>query len=94
MGSKEKGGGDAGGWGVGRASGHGRDMCQVQRLETSRCVEHVQVFQHCWLEDKGRGGPRGCRIRQWDPGAPGVLCECLGHGEPMNGQHLMGVPSL
>lgn len=33
-----------------------RDVCKVQRLEISRCVGQLQVFQYCSLERKGRRG--------------------------------------
>lgn len=41
------------GWeGAGRVSGQQESLCKVQRLETSRCVEQLQVCQHLWLEHK------------------------------------------
>lgn len=62
MGSKGKGGGGAGD-GRGEHRVMEKNVCKVQRLETSRCVEQLQASQYCWLEDKGRGGPRGWRSR-------------------------------
>lgn len=53
MGSKGNAGGFAG-EGLGELQVMEKNMCKVQRLETSQCVKQLQVFQYRWLEGKGR----------------------------------------
>lgn len=57
MGSKGKGGGGAG-EGLGENQVTEKNMCKVQRLETSSRVEQLQVFQYRWLEDRGEAATR------------------------------------
>ena len=80
MGSKGKGGGGAA-EGSGEHGAMEQNACKVQRLETSRRVEQLQVFQYCCLEGQGRssreaGGPGSWIPAEWGGVGWGRGLEC------------------
>lgn len=83
-----------GGGGAGEELGEPRvmekNMCKVQRLETSRCVKQLQVFQYCWLEGKGRSSHEAGESGSWIRGAWSAVW-MSGIWGATEGQHLMRV---
>lgn len=87
MGSKGNGGGGAG-EGLGEPQVMEKNMCKVQRLETSRCVKQLQVFQYCWLE--GRSSHESGESGSWIQGGWSAVW-MSGIWGATEGQHLMEI---